>query len=167
MDEVDTERYESALDEENTTSKNVIKNAAKFMKMLYGFIQDEAPQYNTETRRTYRGTFKSVLSNIEVGQTFRASNWLCTSEDIDVAFSFADAYGDEKYMIEYTVVSNTNRCGKLNHIGSSKFPGERETLFLPYTAFKLVSKTDTYAKLKLVDDDVDDLASMNNKCGVS
>ena len=73
--------YFEFLNNNNLYYKTIIDNTVKYMRLLNTCIVDNGSRFNDEDRITYRGIWKAVLPDIEVGETFRIANWVWTSEN--------------------------------------------------------------------------------------
>ncbi|CAI2367122.1 unnamed protein product [Moneuplotes crassus] len=123
--------------------KTVIKHTIKFIRMVNYFIVSIATKNNTEDRTTYRGVPAKIFKNIEVGQKFRVMNFQCTSDENNIADSFAckASSTDENYTcVEYKIPKGCYNAGMIREYGFQVFSNEKETLIPPYTCCKLVNK---------------------------
>ena len=76
LDVDDFEFYYDFLNKNNLYYKTIIDHCIGYMRILSSLIVDLGTQHNKHDRVTYRGVCKNILPEIEVGETFRAANWL-------------------------------------------------------------------------------------------
>ena len=135
------------------------------MRILSSCIVDKGTEYNNKDRITYRGIWRAVLPDIEIGETFRIANWIWTSASKNIAGRFLQNFDDDdQLMVEFHIKEGCYNAGRINKFGESVYPNEKETLIPPYTVVKLLDKESDYAILEVAKDNKKYGFNMNVSC---
>ena len=145
--------YFEFLEDRNLEYKTIISKYMKYMRILNTCIVTLGRDYNTADRKTYWNLSKTILPpSIEVGDTFRISNWLWTIESKQACEEFHQKYENkDQLMVEFRIEEGCFNAGRINKFGKSKDSTD-ETLIPPYTVVTLIKKEDDYAVLKVAKD---------------
>lgn len=95
--------------------------------------ENQSPNY-CYTYRGVRANSQCIYENYEVGKTFLWPNFTATSKSKRIAESFSD--GGWVFVIDINGAQGINYFADVSRF--SKYPGEEEVLFCPYTGFKVL-----------------------------